>query len=76
MSGDELNLILLPQFLSRVSNDSASGNELLRVVQKYPLLRYDDYKSNGLFSLRKQVSNAAAKYLGAYSRVSMRVYTM
>ena len=74
MSGDELNLILLPQFLSRISNDSASGNalhKLLRLVQKYPLLEYDDYKVDGLFSLQKHVSNVAANF----PRVSVRLYT-
>jgi hypothetical protein len=77
--GHKPNLILLPQFLSRVSNDSASGNalnHLLRIVHKYPLLEHNYDKSDGLSSLRKQVMTAAEKHLGAYSQVSERFYTM
>jgi len=74
MSDDEANLILLPQFLSMVSNDSLSGNELnnlLRLVHKYPLLEFNHDKLDGLFSLRKQAINAAEKYLGVSSQASV-----
>jgi hypothetical protein len=77
--GQKKSLTLLPQFLSRVSNDSASANalnSLLRIVHKYPLLEHSYDKSDGLSSLRKQVINAAEKYLVAYSQVSVRFYTM
>jgi hypothetical protein len=77
--GHEKNLILLLQFLSRVSDDPASGdalNNLLRIVHKYPLLEHNYDQSDGLSSLRKQVITATEKYLGAYSQVSVRFYTM
>ena len=77
--GHKRNLILLPQFLSRVSNDVASRNtlnSLLRIVHKYPLLEDDYSKSDELSSLYKQVITAAEKYLGPYSRVSVQFYTM
>ena len=61
-----------------VSNDFARGdtfNSLLRIFHKYPLLEDDYSKSDGLSSLREQVITAAEKYLGPYSRVSVRYYT-
>ena len=76
------NLILLPQLLSNVSNDLAafaSGdmlNGLLQVFHKYPFLEHDYSTSDELSSLCKQVITAAEKYLGSYSRVSVRFYTM
>jgi hypothetical protein len=77
--GHKRNLILLPQFLSRVSNEFPSGNSLnslLRIVHKYPLLEDDYSKSDELSSLYKRVITAAEKYLGPYSRVRVRFYTM
>jgi hypothetical protein len=77
MSGDEPKLILLPQFLSMISYDFSSRNvvnDLLRVVDKYPLLE-PNHKPDGLTSLRKQVFFAAEVYLGTYSRVSLQFYT-
>jgi len=79
MCDDEANLILLPQFLSMVSNDPSSGNgfnNLLRLVHKYPLLEFNHDKVDGLFSLRKQAFNAAEKYLGVSSQASVQFYTM
>ena len=73
------NLILLPQFLSKVSDDFASGKmlkNLLRIVHKYPLLEDDYSKSDELSSLYQQVNIAAEKYLGPYSRVSVGFYMM
>ena len=72
----EPNLILLPQFLSKVSNDFASRNTLCRIVHKYPLLERNHYMWDGLSSLRKQVITAAEKYLGPYSQVIVRFYTI
>jgi hypothetical protein len=72
-------LKLLPQLLSRVSDDFASGdmfNGLLRIFHKCPLLEDDYSTSDELSSLCKQVITAAEKYLGPYSRVSVQFYTM
>jgi len=72
-------LPLLPPLLSRVSNDFASGNafkSLLRIVHKYPLLEEDYSESDELSLLYQQAIAAADKYLGPYSRVSVRFYTM
>jgi hypothetical protein len=77
--GLEQNLILLPPLLSKVFNDFASGNDfnsLLQIVHKYPLLEDDYPRSDGLSLLYQQVIAAAKKYLGPYSRVSVRFYTM
>ena len=78
-STHQRSLILLPHLLSKVSTDFASGdafNNLLRIVHKYPL-REDDYsKSDELSPLYQQVVAAAKKYLGPYSQVSVRFYTM
>ena len=73
------SLILLPQLLSRVSNDLASKNalnNLLQIVHKYPMSKYyylgyfrDLYPLDEL--LYPQVVAAAEKYLG-YSEVSVR----
>jgi len=73
------NLILLPQLLSKVSNDFSNGdmlNGLLKIFHKFPFLEDDYSTSDELSSLCKQVIAAAEKYLGPYSRVSMRFYTM
>lgn len=59
-------LILLSHFLSRVSDDSASAdafNNLLRIVQKYPLLEHNYDRSDELSLLYKQVITAAEIYL-------------
>jgi len=72
------SLILLPEFLSRVSNDFGSGNtlnSLLRIVHKYPLSEYHHSHPDGVSSLYEQVIAAAKKYLGPYSPVSVRFYT-
>ena len=77
--GHEQELNLLLQLLSRVSNDFESQNafnSLLRIVNKYPLLEHNYDKSDGLSSLRKQVITAAQKYLGPYTGVSARFYSM
>jgi hypothetical protein len=78
-SGHARKLILLLQFLSRLSDDPASGNaldSLLRIVHKYPLLEHNYDQSDGLSSLRKQVITVAEQYFGAYSQVSVRFYTI
>ena len=77
--GIKRKLILLPVLLSMVSDDFAGGNtlnSLLRIVHKYPLLEDDYSESDELSPLYQQVIAAAKKYLGPYSRVSVRFYTM
>ena len=73
------NLILLPPLLFEVCNDFVSANmltSLLRIVHKYPLSEYHYSQPDGMSSLYEQVIAAAKKYLGPYSRVSVRFYTL
>jgi hypothetical protein len=77
-TADQRSLILLPHLLSKVSSD-ASGSafiSLLRIVHKYPLRAGYYSDSDELPPLYQQVVAAAEKYLGPYSRVSVRFYTM
>ena len=79
LSPPERNLILLPHLLSRICKDFPRGktfNSLLRIVHKYPLSEYYYSKPDGLSLLYQQVIAAAKKYLGPYSRVSVRFYTL
>jgi hypothetical protein len=56
---DEAALILLPQFISKVSNDASEGMlaNLIQVIHKYPLLKY--HYGDNLDLLRNQVAAAA-----------------